>query len=63
MSVLGHYQRRLSALLLEGKSPEQIRQALRDDPKLRSLRAYVESLEDAPLQVAAELAGKWGRSL
>lgn len=63
MSVVAHYQRRLSALLLEGKSPEEIRQALHDDPKLVSLREYVGTLQDAPLEVAAELANKWGRSL
>ena len=63
MSVVAHYQRRLSMLLLEGRCPEQIRQALREDPELVSLRAYVDSLEDAPLEVAAELAAKWGRSL
>lgn len=63
MSVAAHYQRRLCALLLEGKTPEQIRHALREDPQLESLREYVDSLQDAPLQVAAELANKWGRSL
>lgn len=63
MSVVAHYQRRLSALLLEGKSPEQIRSALREDPELESLREYIESMQDAPLQVAVSLANKWGRSL
>ena len=63
MSVVAHYQRRLSALLLEGKTPVEIRQALRDDPKLASLHEYVGSLQDAPLEAAAELANKWGRSL
>lgn len=63
MSSLAHYQRRLSALLLEGKRPEQIRSALREDPQLESLRDYVDSLQDAPLQVAGSLAKKWGRSL
>ncbi len=63
MSVLAHYQRRLSKLLLQGHSPEFIRQALREDPALESLRGYVESLQDAPLQVAVALAAKWGRSL
>lgn len=57
---LAHYQRRLSALLLEGRSPPEIRAALLEDPLLASLRAYIESLEDAPLEVAAELAAKWG---
>lgn len=60
MSVLAHYQRRLSALLLEGRSPSDIRAALRKDPALESLREYIDGLEDAPLQVAAELAAKWG---
>ena len=63
MSVVAHYQRRLSALLLAGESPEHIRQVLREDPKLASLREYVESLQDVPLEVAATLAAKWGRSL
>ena len=63
MSVLAHYQRRLSILLLEGRGPEFIRQALAEDPELVSLRGYVESLQDAPLEVAAALAAKWGRSL
>jgi len=63
MSVLAHYQRQLSKLLLEGRSPEFIRQVLAEDPELASLRSYVESLQDAPLEVAAELAAKWGRSL
>ena len=63
MSVLAHYQRRLSALLLAGKSPEQIRHTLREDPQLEPLREYVDSLQDAPLQVAVSLANKWGRSL
>ena len=63
MSVLGHYQRRLCALLLEGKCPAQIRDALREDPQLEPLWEYVESLQDAPLEVAVSLASKWGRSL
>ena len=63
MSVLAHYQRRLSQLLLEGRRPECIRQTLAEDPELQSLRGYVESLQDAPLEVAAELAAKWGRGL
>ena len=60
MSALGHYQRRLSALLLEGRAPAEIRAALLEDPALASLRPYIESLEDAPLQVAVALAAKWG---
>ena len=63
MSVVAHYQQRLSTLLLEGRSPEFIRAALSEDPKLESLRGYVESLQDAPLEVAVALAAKWGRSL
>ncbi len=62
MSVAAHYQRQLSALLLAGKGPEQIRQALLQDPKLESLREYIQSLQDAPLVVAAQLATQWGRS-
>jgi len=60
MSVLGRYQARLSSLLLEGRTPAEIRETLLEDPALASLRAYVESLEDALLQVAVELASKWG---
>lgn len=61
MSVLEHYQRRLSALLRDGASPDEVRQVLREDPQLASLRAYIDSLQDAPLEVAASLAAKWGR--
>lgn len=61
MSVLAHYQRRLSTLLLEGRSPPEIRAALREDPELMVLRQYIDSLQDAPLEVAAALAAKWGR--
>ena len=60
MSTLAHYQRRLSELLRQGRTPDEIRTALRDDPKLEPLRAYVDSLQDAPLEVAAALAAKWG---
>ncbi|MGH1348965.1 MAG: hypothetical protein ACRBN8_45955 [Nannocystales bacterium] len=63
MSALAHYQRRLSRLLLKGHSPESIRQALLEDPALESLHGYIESLQDAPLEVAVELAAKWGRPL
>ena len=60
MSTVAHYQSRLSTLLREGRSPEEIRAALREDPELASLRAYIDSLQDAPLEVAVALAAKWG---
>ncbi len=61
MSVLAHYQARLAALLRAGCSPEAIRQALAEDPALVELRGYILSLQDAPLEVAAELAARWAR--
>ena len=60
MSVLEHYQRRLSTLLLEGRTPAEIREALLRDPTLDSLQSYVRTLQDGPLEVAAALARKWG---
>jgi hypothetical protein len=60
VSTVAHYQRRLSVLLREGRSPAEIRAALRDDPELSSLCEYIDSLQDAPLEVAAALAAKWG---
>lgn len=60
MSTVAHYQRRLSVLLRENRSPAEIRAALRDDPELSSLRQYIDGLQDAPLEVASALAAKWG---
>ncbi len=60
MSMVEHYQRRLSALLLAGAEPEAIRAQLRDDPVLADLRAYIDGLQDTPLRVAAQLAARWG---
>jgi len=60
VNVLALYQRRLSELLLAGEAPEEIRAALKADPRLSSLRDYVDGLQDAPLQVATALAAKWG---
>lgn len=60
MSLLEHYQRRLGPLLLAGADPETIRAELCADPALAQLRDYIDSLQDAPLRIAAELACKWG---
>ncbi len=60
MSLLEHYQRRLGQLLLAGEKPETIRARLREDPALTELREYIDSLQDTPLRIAAELAARWG---
>ncbi len=60
MSVLEHYQRRLSELLRRGSTPTEIRAVLGRDPRLVALQDYVAQLDDAALEVAAELAARWG---
>ncbi|MEM6294258.1 MAG: hypothetical protein AAGA54_23475 [Myxococcota bacterium] len=59
MSVLARYQTQLAALLRARASPEEIRTTLGQDPALAELRGYIESLADAPLKVAAQLAARW----
>ena len=46
-------------MLEEGKEPSRIRAALLDDPALAEFHAYIGSMDDKMIEVAAELIGKW----
>ncbi|MEM7156694.1 MAG: hypothetical protein AAF799_27850 [Myxococcota bacterium] len=58
-AVLGHYQRRLLALLAAQASPDELIAQLRADPVLEPLRDYIEQLDPHALVVAAELVARW----
>jgi hypothetical protein len=57
---LARFQDRLLELLADGKSPDAVRAALLADPALKDFHAYAEAMEPRMLEVAAELARKWG---
>jgi hypothetical protein len=54
------FQDRLLRLLEQEKSPADIRAALLADTDLAPFHDYIRAMEDRMIEVAVELAGKWG---
>jgi hypothetical protein len=59
-SGVAQFQDRLLELLWQGKSPRQVRRALLSDPALADFHAYIRRMDDSMIEVARELASKWG---
>lgn len=57
---LSRFQDRLLELLAAGKKPRDVRKTLLADKTLADFHAYIETMDDPMLEVAAELIGKWG---
>lgn len=54
------YQARLLEMVRSQRTPTQMRTELAADPNLKTLRLYIEGLDDRALEVARELVARWG---
>jgi hypothetical protein len=60
LAGLALFQEQLLRLLWEESDPAAVRGALLADPRLADFHDYIAEMEPEMLEVAAELARKWG---